>query len=232
MVAPYIAAAIGATLLFGLAAVALKQGVSRGLPTLTFRELVDHPFTVVGKLLRNGMWLSGLALYGVGGGLYAVALAQLRKLDSAVLAVTQSHFGRLTRELSEACPGIRFRDTGDHGGDAGIALYIDRQTPDKGAWFGKALAAEGIPVGATTRVCNLLHSEYVQARRQTHPNMPPFGPVGSGDACTYSPACCPNTDAIIGSMVSTMITPRMTDSDIDDIRDAVTKVWRAQEVSR
>ncbi|MBT3375468.1 MAG: aminotransferase class V-fold PLP-dependent enzyme [Lentisphaerae bacterium] len=162
----------------------------------------------------------------------AVALAQLRKLDSAVLAVTQSHFGRLTRELSEACPGIRFRDTGDHGGDAGIALYIDRQTPDKGAWFGKALAAEGIPVGATTRVCNLLHSEYVQARRQTHPNMPPFGPVGSGDACTYSPACCPNTDAIIGSMVSTMITPRMTDSDIDDIRDAVTKVWRAQEVSR
>jgi drug/metabolite transporter (DMT)-like permease len=77
LVAPYIAAAIGATLLFGLAAVALKQGVSRGLPTLTFRELVDHPFTVVGKLLRNGMWLSGLALYGVGGGLYAVALAQL-----------------------------------------------------------------------------------------------------------------------------------------------------------
>lgn len=68
---------MGAALLFGLAAVALKQGVSRGLPSLTFGELIRHPFAVASKLLHNGVWLSGLALYVVGGLLYSVALAQL-----------------------------------------------------------------------------------------------------------------------------------------------------------
>ena len=158
----------------------------------------------------------------------AVALAQLRKLETTVLAVTRRHFRRLKSELRDACPGICFRDSGDNDGDAGISLYTDMQEPEAGAWFREALAAEGIPVGGTTRACNLLHLGYVQGKRQAHSGMPPFG-AGFPDACVhYGPTCCPNTDVIIGSMVSVMITPCLSDRDVDDIRDAVIKVWRAR----
>lgn len=159
----------------------------------------------------------------------AVALAQLRKLDAAVLAVTRGHFRRLVAELSDACPNIRFRDSGDLTGDVGIGLFIDLQTPEKGAWFKKALAAEGIPVGATTHCCNLLQLGYVQAGRQAHPAMPPFGLASPDGVPRYDPACCPNTDVIVGSMVSVMITPNLNNVHIDDIRDAIVKVWKAQE---
>ncbi|MBM4047557.1 MAG: hypothetical protein FJ279_20825 [Planctomycetes bacterium] len=159
----------------------------------------------------------------------AAALAQLRKLDTAVLGVTRRHFRRLTAELRAACPGIRFRDSGDPDGDAGISLYLDLGTTERGAWFGKALAAEGIPVGATTRACNLLSSEYVHAKRQTHDAMPPFGPGQPGAERRYAPDLCPNTDPTIGSMVSVMITPRLTEADVADIRDAVVKVWQSPE---
>ena len=159
----------------------------------------------------------------------AAALAQLRKLDTAVLSVTRRHFCRLREELAEMCPEICFRDSGDHNGDAGIGLFIDLGTPGRGEWFAKALNAEGIPVGSTTHACNLLHSEYIQAKRQTHAAMPPFGPGHGGSASNFSPDLCPNTDPITASMVSIMITPRMTDTDVDDIRCAVAKVWHAQE---
>lgn len=77
MVTPYIAAAVAATALFGLAAVALKQGVSRGLPSLTLGEVLRHPLRVTGALLGNKVWIGGLALNLLGGLFYCVALAQL-----------------------------------------------------------------------------------------------------------------------------------------------------------
>ena len=77
MVAPYVASAVAATALFGLAAVALKLGVARGLPSLTFGVMLRHPLGTAGALLGNRFWLGGLALYVLGGLLYCVALAQL-----------------------------------------------------------------------------------------------------------------------------------------------------------
>ena len=156
----------------------------------------------------------------------AVALAQLRKLDRTVLDITRRHHRRLTAELRERCPGIRFRESGDPDGDAGISLYVDLGTPEQASWFGEALGAEGIPAGATTSVCNLLEKEYVRAKRQVNAQMPPFGPGAPGAGMTYDRACCPNTEDITGSMVAVMITPRMSDADVDDVRDAVAKVWR------
>lgn len=157
----------------------------------------------------------------------AVALAQLRKVERTVLDATRRHFRRLRRELAELCPGIRFRDSGDDAGDIGISLFLDLVTPEKGEWFRRALKAEGIPVGATTHSCNLLGRDYVRAKRQPHPAMPPFGPGCAGEGLSYDGASCPNTDAIIGAMAAVMITQRLTDADVDDIRDATAKVWRA-----
>ena len=77
MVAPYIAAAVAATALFGLAAVALKVGVGRGMPSLSVSDVVRHPLRTAGALLGNRIWIGGLALNLLGGVFYCVALAQL-----------------------------------------------------------------------------------------------------------------------------------------------------------
>jgi dTDP-4-amino-4,6-dideoxygalactose transaminase len=159
----------------------------------------------------------------------AVALAQLRKVDGVILDVTRRYHRHLRQELARTCPGIRFRDSGDLDGDAGIGLYLDLSTPEKGKWFAEALEGEGIPVGGTTRFCNLLSQEYVIAKRQAHPAMPPFGPGFSGAQLSYDRSMCPNTPGILDSMVAIMLAQSFTAEDLDDIRDAVSKVWNARE---
>jgi 8-amino-3,8-dideoxy-alpha-D-manno-octulosonate transaminase len=157
----------------------------------------------------------------------AVALAQLRKVDSAVLGVTRRHFHRLKNALTAECPGVKFRESGDDPGDAGIALYLDLETPERAAWFTKAIEAEGLRPGATTRVCDTIPTDLVQNRRQAHPALPPFGPGCPGEAVRYSLDSCPNTDRIISSMVAIMLTPNLSDEDVQDIQTALVKVWRA-----
>jgi 8-amino-3,8-dideoxy-alpha-D-manno-octulosonate transaminase len=156
----------------------------------------------------------------------AVALAQLRKLDRAVLEVTRRHFHWLKTKLRETCPGMAFRATGDDDGDAGINLFMDLGTPERGAWFGRALAAEGVPVGATTRACNALAEPYVLERRQAHPAAPPFGPGCPGADVRYRRAECPQTDAIIAAMVAVPLTPRHTEADMEEVHRAICKVWQ------
>ena len=156
----------------------------------------------------------------------AVGLAQLRKLDRAVLDVTRRHYRWLKAKLRETCPGIGFRATGDDDGDAGINLFLDLGTPERGTWFGRALAAEGVPVGATTRACNALAEAWVLERRQAHPAAPPFGPGCPGADVRYRRDTCPQTDAIIASMVAVPITPRHTEADRADIHRAISKVWQ------
>jgi 8-amino-3,8-dideoxy-alpha-D-manno-octulosonate transaminase len=156
----------------------------------------------------------------------AVALAQLRKLDRAVLDITRRHFRWLKTEVQQTCPGLGFRATGDDDGDAGINLFLDLGSPERGLWFNRALAAEGVPVGATTRACNALAEEWVLERRQTHPAAAPFGPGCPGEARRYPRDACPQTDGIIASMVAIPITPHTTEQDLRDVADAIAKVWR------
>jgi len=59
-----------------------------------------------------------------------------------------------------------------------------------------------------------------------HPALPPFGPGCPGEHVVYSPELCPNTDAIVGSMLMIAISPLLTEADADDIARAVAKVWR------
>jgi 8-amino-3,8-dideoxy-alpha-D-manno-octulosonate transaminase len=158
----------------------------------------------------------------------AVALAQLRKLETAILGVTRRHFRRLMSVVTAECPGMVFRATGDPEGDAGIAFYMDMQTSERAVWFKKALEAEGIRVGPSSGCSNMLHTALVQGRRQVHPALPPFGPGWAGEHVTYGPELCPNTDRIVDAMVCVAITPRLSDADIDDIATGIIKVWHGQ----
>ncbi|NLG49280.1 MAG: aminotransferase class V-fold PLP-dependent enzyme [Chloroflexi bacterium] len=158
----------------------------------------------------------------------AVALAQLRKLDSHVLSVTRRYHRMLKGRLEDTCPGMRFRPVGDPEGDAGIALYMDMGTPAQAAWFAKALAAEGIRVGPSSGCTNLLHTPIVQTKAQAHPLLPPFGPGWPGEHVQYGPELCPNTDDILASLVCVALVPGFGERDVDDIGTAIIKVWQGR----
>jgi 8-amino-3,8-dideoxy-alpha-D-manno-octulosonate transaminase len=156
----------------------------------------------------------------------AVALAQLRKLDSAIVNRTRGFYHTLKGRVSDACPDMKFRAVGDDNGNAGIAFYMDLQTPSRALWFEKALTAEGIRVGPSSGCANLLQSSMIQSRKQIHPALPPFGPGCPGEHVRYSPELCPRTDEIFDAQVAVAIVPAYTQDDINDIGNAIIKVWR------
>ena len=155
----------------------------------------------------------------------AVALAQLRKLDSHIVGPVRKMYRSIKNKLSAECPGIKYRQTGDDSGDVGIALYIDLGNPQLADWFGKALQAEGIRVGPSSSCANLLLTDVVKYKNQVSPGLPPFGAGCPGENVEYKPELCPDTDEIFGSMRCVAIVPKMTEQDAEDVANAIIKVW-------
>jgi 8-amino-3,8-dideoxy-alpha-D-manno-octulosonate transaminase len=155
----------------------------------------------------------------------AVALAQLKKLDSVLLALTRKNYWTVRERLVAECPGMEFRNLQDPRGDAGITLFIDLKTPGKAKWFSEALQAENIQCGPSSSCSNLLGLDVVKNKVQVHPSLPPFGPGWPGEKMEYTKEMCPRTDDISLSMVAISISPEFSEQDMDDIVMAVSKVW-------
>lgn len=155
----------------------------------------------------------------------AVALAQFRKLDSHILDITRKYFKRLKNNLPKSCSGIKFRESGDPEGDAGIAFYMNLETKERAGKFEKALKAEGIPVGPTSGCRNILESDVVKNKQMIHPDMPPFGPGFAGENVEYRTEQCPNTNIFAESMVCVPLVPSFSEQDVADIEKAIVKVW-------
>ncbi|MCX5660768.1 MAG: aminotransferase class V-fold PLP-dependent enzyme [Planctomycetota bacterium] len=155
----------------------------------------------------------------------AVALAQLRKLDRAIVHPVQRLYQQLKRDVLADCPGIALRPTGDEEGNAGIAFYMDMGTADLAAWFNKALAAEGIRVGPSSGCTNLLHTDLVKSKRQAHPKLAPFGPGCPGEHVHYGPELCPNVDRVASRLTCVALCPAMSADDVRDVTAAIAKVW-------
>jgi len=155
----------------------------------------------------------------------AVALAQLRKLNSHILGPTRKMFHDIKAKVAANCPGIKFRQTGDDSGDAGISFYVDLETQERSSWFEKSLLAEGVRVGPPTGSSNMIKQIYVQHKNMVHPSLPPFGQGHDGENVEYKVESCPNTDSIISSMQCVAIVPMMSDQDANDVANAIIKVW-------
>lgn len=155
----------------------------------------------------------------------AVALAQLRKLDSHITGPVRKMYRSIKTNVTARCPGIKYRQTGDDDGDVGIALYIDLNNKPRADWFGEALQAEGIRVGPSSGCGNLLLTDVVKQKRQVHPCLPPFGAGWPGEKAEYKPELCPNTNVILASMRCVAILPKMTQQDAENIAEAIIKVW-------
>ncbi len=155
----------------------------------------------------------------------AVALAQIRKLDSDILDITRKYFRRLKDNLSKSCRNMRFRESGDPEGDAGIAFYMNLETKERAEQFEAALKAEGIPVGPTSGCRNILESDVVKNKQMVHPMLPPFGPGFAGEKLEYRSEQCPNTNSCVETMICVPLVPSFSEQDIADIEQAIVKVW-------
>ncbi len=93
----------------------------------------------------------------------AVALAQFDRLDW-IIERCHGSWCALRQKLAARAPGLQFRQPNDANGDAGITLYLDLGTPAQAARFSQALAAEGIPIGPSSGMTNLLRQPSWQAR--------------------------------------------------------------------
>ncbi|MCG3147182.1 MAG: UDP-4-amino-4-deoxy-L-arabinose--oxoglutarate aminotransferase [Verrucomicrobiae bacterium] len=152
----------------------------------------------------------------------AVMNAQLDRLDWIVSRCRRRW--RMVKELVQReVPEIMFRDSPCADGDAGITLFVDRGTAAAGKGFLDALAAEGIAVGPSSGMSNLLREEYVQARRTVHPALPPLASAGE----KYAAELLAATEQMVQRMTPIAIGPRYSEQDARDIAAAIVKLARA-----
>ena len=161
----------------------------------------------------------------------AIGLVQLGRLQGIVAAA------RARKELllagissTAADKGVTFRDLPDPNGDSAISLTMFLETPAKAQAVAHALNAENISAGVLYRPD--LRDFHVYAH---------WFPVLTKRAWTdaggpwrwakrdvaYSPDMCPRSLAILARSVVLNVDPSMTNSDVEEIVDGVTKVLDA-----
>ena len=152
----------------------------------------------------------------------AVMVAQLRRLDMMIGICRTNHERLRERFASNRRFVVRHAD-----GECGVTFFMLFKSKQEAARFGECLAAEGVPLGATSACKNLLASYPVKSKKMPHDSLPPFGAGFDGEHAVYdSFTSCPNTDGFVGRYVAVAVGPQFTESDIDDLITAIEKVDR------
>jgi len=150
-----------------------------------------------------------------------VALVQLSRLPW-MLRRCRQHTQRLRAALVRECEKLSFRPTGDATGDAQITLFLDWQEPARAEAAATMLMADGIQVGPSSGMTNLLEADYVQSRSSIHglrtPAWPPTPPA---------PADFPQTDLWLKRYTPLAMGPRFLESDVDRIAAGVIRTYRS-----
>ncbi len=149
----------------------------------------------------------------------AVALAQLRKLDS-IIARRQSWCGRLTQQLG-TLPGVQLPKVAEHGTHS-YWFYIMRVDAAKlGAdadQFAAALKAEGVPAAAHY-ITKPIYKYPLFLNHSAFDHGPhPFVRVD------YSKVSCPTAEAILDTCVIVAINEAYSDADLVDTVKAFERV--------
>ena len=161
----------------------------------------------------------------------AIGLVQLGRLHG-IVAAARARKEMLMAGIAMTAAGksVTFREIPDADGDSGISLAMFLETPAKAQAVAQALNAENISAGVL----------YQQERRDFHVYAHWF-PVLSKRAWTeaggpwrwakrdisYSPDMCPRSLDLLGRAVMLNVSPAMSNSDVEETIDGVTKVLEA-----
>jgi 8-amino-3,8-dideoxy-alpha-D-manno-octulosonate transaminase len=154
----------------------------------------------------------------------AVMCGQLGKVET-ILACHRKN-AHYVRERVQDLPGMKFRKSNDLAGETGWTidfLLADKELRDR---YIKAVNAENISMGPPSAATPLPRFEYIAKKMAPHPLWPSFN-CARGKEISYGPDCCPKTLSIYDRAATLTIGPKYTQSDLDDIVHAITKVHRS-----
>lgn len=161
----------------------------------------------------------------------AIGLVQLGRLQGIVAAararkqLLQAGIGPTAAEK-----GVTFRELPDPEGDTAISLTMFLETPAKAPAVAHALNAENISAGVLYRpdrrdIHVYAHWLPVLTKRAWTDAGGPWRWAGRDVA--YSPDMCPRSLAILARSVVLSVDPSMTNTDVEETIDGVTKVLDA-----
>ena len=155
----------------------------------------------------------------------AVLCAQVRKLETAIENHRRMH--QYVTEKIKNLPGLKLRPSNDPAGDINISLDLLMPTREMRDQFIKAMTAENVPmeVGILGTI-NLPTMGYIADKVAPHPMWPSFN-TPRGKAMKYGAECSPRSIDIKARYASLYIGPKWSDSDLDDVVSAITKVHTA-----
>lgn len=128
----------------------------------------------------------------------ALGLAQLRKLDSRILA-PQRENKRQIREALAGIPGVRFRTFPDPEGDIASFLMFSLASAEKARAFAQVMKEEGVaPVYWYENTWHYYgHWEHLLAGKTPFRSGYPFKTAEGSPRCTYDPAALPRTAELL-----------------------------------
>jgi dTDP-4-amino-4,6-dideoxygalactose transaminase len=157
----------------------------------------------------------------------ALALEQLRKLESKILAPMRGHKARLREALCDE-PGIALRQLPDEAGDTGASFAFFAPTAESAAQLSEALAAENVPV-VRPYGGKVLYQAWPDhfagpadtGRHTTQLLTPQINPA------RYRQGACPRSEDVIGRTLMLGLSPVLMEQDVIDAITAIRKVVRA-----
>ena len=163
--------------------------------------------------------------------LAAVALVQLGRLDGLIDAMrARKRMLRAGIEPIARRKGISFQASADPEGDAAVALIFFVDSPPTAARVTEALRAENISAGVMYRPDRVDYHIYthwapVMEQRTWTPNGGPWR--WAQREIQYSPDMCPRTLDLLGRAVHLDVNPRLTNEDVEETIEGVTRVLDA-----
>ncbi len=153
----------------------------------------------------------------------AVMGAQLQKLETILVQQRRSY--RWVKDRIKDLPGIKLRASRDPEGEIGLAIDLLLPTKELRDKFLTAMKAENVPMSVIGAAVVLPPEPYIANKAVPHPEWPSFNSP-RGKTIRYGAECCPRTVDLFNRAATLAIGPKYTDSDLNDIVTAITKVYR------
>lgn len=153
----------------------------------------------------------------------AVALAQLRKLDTIISRMR--NLKKIIKDGIRDLDGIEFREVPDEKGDIGHSLFMFFKTPEISGRFIKAMQAEN--VGHAGHIRGVVYELWPWLGRQKTVNAKgcPFTCPYNKRKVHYGMGTCPQTEALSRRGASLYISPIFTEKYAQDVVRGVRKVF-------
>lgn len=154
----------------------------------------------------------------------AVLIEQWQKLDT-LLSNTRRHGKRIKQELRANLPNLKLRDSCDEEGELGSHIAMILPSPERAKQFTQTLQAENIQCMILYQGLPVYRFPSIYYQRTAEKGFNPFD-YPFDKPVKYEAGMCPRSESLIARTVFVPISASLKDSDVEDIINGITKVYR------